>query len=42
MTSDIYEAYIEAYMKTNRCSRDVAIESVKAMLTLIEKEPTDD
>lgn len=42
MTSDIYEAYIEAYMKTNRCSRDVAIASVKEMLTLLESEPKDD
>ena len=40
--SEIYEAYITAYMKTNKCSRDVAIASVDAMLSVIEKEESDD
>ena len=42
MSNDIYEAYVEAYMKTNRCSRDVAIASINKILTLVECDKSDD
>lgn len=40
--SQVYEAYIAAYMKTNKCSRDVAIASVDAMLSNLEQEEQGD
>ena len=42
MTSDLYEAYVEAYMKVNKCSRDVAVASVKEIMKNFEKEQQDD
>lgn len=42
MTSEIYEAYVEAYMKVNKCSRDVALASIKQIMDSFEKEQQDD
>jgi hypothetical protein len=34
----VYEAFIDAYIKVNKCSREVAVEAVTRMVIAIEAE----